>query len=84
MQLPRFCFRWILRGARPGLRIMLEHWACRFRSEVTMAHAFEIQPLMFNGEGGVQPEWYDDLRADSEGRLKDLFVEEFQVFRYGG
>jgi nucleotide-binding universal stress UspA family protein len=52
--------------------------ACRFHSELTIAHVFEIQNLMFSGEAGLPPEWYEDARRESQRLLDECCAEEFK------
>ena len=51
--------------------------ACRFHSELIIAHVFETQNLMFGGETGMPPEWYEDARRESQRLLDECCAEEF-------
>src|SRR4051794_22482747 len=52
--------------------------ACRFRSELTMVHVFEPQNLIFSGEAGLPPGWYDDARKESQRLLDEAYADEFR------
>src|SRR4051794_269348 len=52
--------------------------ACRFHSELTIAHVFEMQNVIFSGETGLPPGWYDDLRTESQRLLDACHPDEFR------
>lgn len=52
--------------------------ACRFHSELTLLHVFEIQSLMFSGEEGIPAEWYEDMRKESRRLLEKSYADEFR------
>ena len=52
--------------------------ACRFHSELTIVHVFEMQDLMFSGETCMPPEWYEDVRRESQRLLDECCAEEFK------
>jgi nucleotide-binding universal stress UspA family protein len=53
--------------------------ACRFHSELILAHVFELRDLITSGgETGVPPEWYEERRAASQAMLEKFGAEEFR------
>src|SRR4051812_44310269 len=52
--------------------------ACRFHSELTIAHVFQMQNLMFSGEAGMPAEWYEDMRKESQRLLDECCAAEFR------
>src|SRR5262245_41293956 len=53
--------------------------ACRFRSEVTLLHVFELQKLIFAGaEAAIPAEWYGDRQKESQGMLDEAYADEFR------
>ena len=58
--------------------------ACRFRSELIMAHAFELKEVVVNvPEAGVPPNWYEDRRRQTEQTLADFLADEFRETQEG-
>jgi len=52
--------------------------ACRFHSELILAHVFELQDLISGGEMGVPPDWYDERRQASCQMLQEFCADEFR------
>jgi nucleotide-binding universal stress UspA family protein len=53
--------------------------ACRFKSELIIAHAFELREVVINvPEAGVPPNWYEDRRRQTEQALADFQADEFR------
>lgn len=52
--------------------------ACRFHSDLTIAHVFQAQNLMFTGEAAMPATWYEDMRNESQRRLQECYVDEFE------
>jgi nucleotide-binding universal stress UspA family protein len=52
--------------------------ACRFHSELTIAHVFESRTLLFAGETGMPPEWYEETRRASQRLLEACCADEFK------
>ena len=53
--------------------------ACRFHSELILAHVFELTDLITSGgETGVPPEWFEERRMASRDMLKEFCAEEFR------
>jgi nucleotide-binding universal stress UspA family protein len=49
-----------------------------FHSELTIAHVFQMQNLMFSGEAGMPPEWYEDMRNESQRLIQEFCADEFR------
>ena len=62
----------------PGAAHYAKTLACRFRSDLTIVHVFEPQNLMFSGEMGMPPDWYDDARKESKRLLDEAYTDEFR------
>jgi nucleotide-binding universal stress UspA family protein len=52
--------------------------ACRFHSELTLAHVLDTKNLMFSGEGGMPPEWFEDMRKEAQRLLDQTYADEFR------
>src|SRR5918992_196053 len=53
--------------------------ACRFRSELSIAHVFELQKWIIAApEGGVPAGWYDERREETQRALMAFHAEEFR------
>jgi len=53
--------------------------ACRFHSELILAHIFEFQDLVTSGgETGVPPQLFEERRIASRGMLKEFCADEFR------
>src|SRR5262245_41747570 len=53
--------------------------ACRFQSEVTLLHVFELQSFIFAGaEAGIPAEWYGDRRKECQRMLDEAYADEFR------
>ncbi len=56
--------------------------ACRFDSEVTIAHVFELYDAMIRApEVSLPPSWYEERRAEFQRLLEDFHVDEFRNLR---
>ncbi len=54
--------------------------ACRFRSELIVAHVFEVREALVNvPEAGVPPNWYEDRRAEIRSALENFQAVEFRT-----
>jgi nucleotide-binding universal stress UspA family protein len=51
--------------------------ASHFHSELTIAHVFQMQNVAFSGETAISPEWYADMRNESQRYLEELCADEF-------
>jgi nucleotide-binding universal stress UspA family protein len=65
-------------GSGAGAAHYAKTLACRFRSELTIVHVFEMQNVVFNGETGLPPGWYEDLRSESQRFLDGCYADEFR------
>jgi nucleotide-binding universal stress UspA family protein len=52
--------------------------ACRFHSELTIAHVFQMQNLAFGGETAMPAEWYEDMRNESQRLLQEFCADDFR------
>lgn len=61
-----------------GAALYAQTLACRFHSEITIVHVFELYDAMVRSpEVSLPPSWYEERRAESRRLLENFHADEF-------